>query len=90
MDGHPGQSQVAWDYLGMPELSYPCVACHKPAADEYQWYTDDGEYGDGAGQAITWHLCEECCDFAIDVVECISELDNEEERALWTLNESGN
>lgn len=58
----------------MSELSYPCVCCHRPyAEDEYHWWLDDG-------QEIVWKLCEGCCEFAVDVVESISNLEWEVER----------
>jgi hypothetical protein len=61
----------------MPGSCYPCIACRQPAVDEYHWYTDDED----GRQKIIWHLCDEHCDFAIDVVECISNL--EEEVEAW-------
>lgn len=62
----------------MPELSYPCVCCHKGwAVDEYHWFLD-------CGTEIVWKLCEECCEFAVEMVECISNLEDELER--WMRN----
>lgn len=57
--------------------------CPNPAADEYHFY----EYVPALGSEyeVVWELCEECCEFVYSVVECISELDNEQERELWTL-----
>ena len=64
----------------MHELSFRCVGCkgRTKATDEYHWFMDDG-------QEIVWHLCDKCCEFAVDVVESISQLDNEKERETWTL-----
>ena len=55
-----------------------CVGCRgqKVAEDEYHWFTDDG-------QEIVWHLCDECLTFTEEVVESISQLDNQEERERW-------
>ncbi len=55
----------------MPGLSYPCVCCHAPAEDEYHWWHE--------GQEIVWRLCGECCEFAVDVVEIVSNLETEVE-----------
>ena len=62
----------------MPGLSFPCVCCHSPnAEDEYHWWLDDG-------QEIVWKLCDRCCEFAVEMVECISNLEDELER--WIKN----
>jgi hypothetical protein len=61
----------------MPELCYPCVCCHKPAEDEYHWLHED-KHG---RHEIVWYLCEDCCEFAIEVTECVANL--EEELASW-------
>jgi hypothetical protein len=60
-------------------LRYSCVCCRNLADEEYSWYTD-------SGKLVTWMLCAECCDFAIDVVEVISNLDEEVEK--WSSESS--
>jgi hypothetical protein len=70
----PVSAKVA---LAMSGSCYRCVCCHAPAVDEYHWWEDD--YSDG--QEIVWHLCEGCCEFAISVVECVANI--EEELAAW-------
>lgn len=57
--------------------------CPNPAEDEYHFYEYVPAIGDEV--EVIWELCEECCAFAVDVVECISELDNEQERRTWSL-----
>lgn len=66
----------------MPELCYT-LNCNLPAEDEYHFY----EYVPALGYEfeVVWMLCDKCCEFACDVVECISELDNEEERERWLM-----
>lgn len=60
-------------------LIYKCMCCHRhPAEDEYHWWSGEKE--------VVWKLCGGCCEFAIEVVECISNLDNEEEREKWLSN----
>lgn len=56
---------------------YPCICCHKPSVDEYHWYTED----DDGRQKIIWHLCDECCEFAIEVSEVMANI--EEEIEAW-------
>lgn len=53
-----------------------CVAgyCLKPGVDEYHWFDGDRE--------VVWVLCETHCNMAIEVVECISNLETEME--TWT------
>ena len=64
----------------MFDLCYT-LNCNTPATDEYHFYQYvpalGGEY------RVVWMLCDSCCEFACDVVECISNLDNEEERERW-------
>lgn len=59
----------------MPGL---CTSCHAPASDEYHFY----EYVPAMSREVevTWDLCGRCCEFAIDVVESISNLEWEVER----------
>lgn len=61
---------------GSPKRRFACVCCRKRADDEYHWWTDDG-------QEIVWNLCEDCCEFAHDIVEFVSEIDNPQERETW-------
>ena len=61
----------------MSELSYPCVSCQTVAMDEYHWFQDV----DGEQHKVVWHLCEDHCEFACDVVELIANL--EEEVEAW-------
>lgn len=59
----------------MPGLSYPCVCCHKRGAeDEYHWFLD-------CGTEIVWKLCEVCCEFACEMVELFSHI--EQEMVAW-------
>ena len=66
----------------MPELCYT-LNCNQIADDEYHFY----QYVPALNREmeVTWLLCEKCCEFACDVVECVSNLDNEQERETWTL-----
>lgn len=49
------------------------MCCHKRGAeDEYHWFLDDGT-------EIVWKLCGECCDFAVEMVELVSNLETEVE-----------
>ena len=70
--------------LSMPDSCYT-YNCSNLAEDEYHWF----EYAPALGYEyeVVWELCEECCAFAVSVVESISELDNEQERELWTTGE---
>lgn len=58
-------------------MSESCFAynCNLPAEDEYHFYSYvpalEGEF------EVVWKLCEGHCEFAIDVVECISNLEEE-------------
>lgn len=61
----------------MSGLCHQCVCCSKPATDEYHYY----EELDFSIVEVVWELCEECCEFAVDVVECVSNL--EEELRAW-------
>lgn len=59
-------------------LMYRCVCCRvHPADDEYHWYTD-------AGDKVVWKLCADCCEFACEMVELISNLESEVEE--WIQN----
>lgn len=59
---------------GMPKPR--CVSCGRLAVDEYHWWEDDGE-------EIVWNLCASHCDFAMDVVESVAEIDGWIEREAW-------
>src|SRR5688572_19632686 len=68
---------------GMPELCY-AMACSKPASGEYHWYEEIvTSEGITVRVEVVWELCDECLTFAEEVVESVSELDNEEEREKW-------
>lgn len=67
----------------MSESCFPCVSCRTAATDEYHWWHEDE---DGSHE-IVWHLCDRCCEFAISVVESVSNL--EEELATWMRQEFG-
>lgn len=56
----------------MPELCY-VYNCPNPGDDEYTYY----DYVPALGREfpVTWKLCSSHCEFAIDVVECISNLE---------------
>ena len=55
----------------MSGLSYPCVCCHSPnAEDEYHWF-------EPGGQEIVWKLCDRCCEFAVSMVELFSNIETE-------------
>ncbi len=55
-------------------LTPKCIGCKTVAVEEYHWYDDNHiEH--------IWQLCEDCCDFAISVVESVSNL--EEEITRW-------
>lgn len=58
----------------MSQLRYRCVCCHTVATEEYHWYHD-------SGQEIVWRLCGECCDFAVEMVELLANI--EEEMEIW-------
>lgn len=57
-----------------------CVCCARPADDEYHWYETVRAYGEVAEVRVVWKLCGECCEFAVDVVESVSNLEEEVER----------
>ena len=61
----------------MPEL---CFACNAPAEDEYHWFESVPALG--CEYEVVWELCEKCCEFAVDVVELVSNLDDEVEREV--------
>lgn len=55
-----------------------CFACSSPASDEYHFF----EFVPALGREaeVVWDLCDRCCEFAVDVVESISNLEWEVER----------
>ena len=61
----------------MPEQCF-VFNCGNPGDDEYTYY----EYVPALGREfpVTWKLCGECCEFAIEIVECVSNLEDELER----------
>ena len=54
--------------------------CNRPAEDEYHF----SQYVPALGREIecVWMLCEECCEFAVSVVECISNLEEAVEEEI--------
>ena len=65
-----------------------CLACRQPAVDEYHWWEDvEPHKGVRIVVEVCWPLCDTHCDFALEMVEWISNLDDEEERDTWTLND---
>lgn len=80
----------------MPELCYS-ITCTLPAVDEYHWYEElripkgvrvkGGPKIENSDQVfsveVVWELCEDHCNLAVEMVEWISEIDNEEERKTW-------
>ena len=60
----------------MPELCFT-LNCNSPATDEYHFYQEVEALG--REFEVVWMLCEKCCEFACDVVECISNLEWEVE-----------
>lgn len=66
----------------MPELCH-AITCPLPAVDEYHWYEDVEWRGGMVRVEVVWGLCEDHCNLAVEMVEWISEIDNEEERATW-------
>ena len=57
-----------------------CVCCQAPADDEYHYWETITAYGETADVEVVWLLCEECCEFAVDVVESITYIEEEVER----------
>lgn len=57
-----------------------CLCCSRPAEDEYHWYETIRAYGEEKTVEVVWKLCEKCCEFAVDVVESVSNLEEEVER----------
>lgn len=51
--------------------------CPNPATDEYHWYEEIDYKGVTGTVEVIWVLCDECLTFAEEVVECISNLDDE-------------
>lgn len=49
--------------------------CPNPAVDEYHWFHGRIE--------VVWLLCGKCLTFAEEVIECVSNLDDEREREKW-------
>lgn len=63
-----------------PRIDFCIVAgCMRRAEDEYHFFEDLW----GGQVEITWKLCEGHCDFAMDVVESVAEIDNPSERKGW-------
>lgn len=60
--------------------------CPHPAVDEYHFY----QYVLALDRTVevVWPLCEDHCDFALDVVEYISNLDDEKERERWATEQT--
>lgn len=58
--------------------------CPNPGDDEYTWL----QYVPALGREfpVTWKLCGGCCEFAIDVVEIVSNLESEVE--AWIQSQS--
>lgn len=68
---------------GRPDL---CVVptCEEVGDDEYHFYEDIKPLGHPVStHKIVWNLCSSHCDFAMTVVESISQLDNPRERETW-------
>lgn len=63
--------------VDMPELCFT-LNCNSPGDDEYTFMEEDDEQG--FAFQVTWKLCRECCEFAIEIVECVSNLEDELER----------
>jgi hypothetical protein len=69
--------------VDMPELCFT-LNCNQPGDDEYTFY----QYVPALGEfPVTWKLCGECCEFAIEIVECVSNLESEVE--AWIQSQSG-
>ena len=66
--------------MSMIDLCFT-LNCNSPADDEYHFYQHVPALG--REFEVVWMLCEKCCEFAESVVECVSNLDNEEERERW-------
>lgn len=64
----------------MPELCY-VPNCNLPGDDEYTYMDEDEQQG--FAYQVTWKLCAGHCEFAIEVVECISNLEAEVEK--WSM-----
>lgn len=65
--------------LGVKPIN-PMPRCHSrlcaaPAVDEYHWYQEITGYEGPATVEVVWELCEDHCNFALEVVEFISSLD---------------
>ncbi len=54
--------------------------CPNVAVDEYHFYEVD--IWKDREVEVVWYLCGGCCQFAMDVVECVSNLEREVEG--WT------
>lgn len=65
---------------------YDCISCSSPADDEYHYWETISPYGKEVTVEVVWLLCGECCEFAVDVVESISEIESEVER--WKVEQS--
>ena len=65
----------------LPEQCY-CYNCPNPGDDEYTYM----EYVPALEREfpVTWKLCASHCEFAVEMVECISNLEDELER--WIKN----